>query len=156
MLCKLEYNALGWDLGCVEQIIECQFLSPLAELESRSCYFSLGVLLMDKERCNALECFLLRIFLFLQRLIIESSFKGIIYSGLSCRQNLKNVLKLWLSNEWDRVGKREKSMLWGRMGGRAEFFLMLLHYEIFVSLQKRFPWILCSVGDLKALKVFVV
>lgn len=45
--------------------------------------------------------------------IIEGSFKSSVYFGiylyLSYGQNFKNVLKLGLSNDWDRVGERESS-----------------------------------------------
>lgn len=36
------------------------------------------------------------------------------------------------------------------------YFYMLLHYEILVSLQKRFKLILCAVSRLEVLKIFVV
>lgn len=42
---------------------------------------------------------------------VFSSFESSIYSVLSYRQNLKNVLKPGLGNEWDRVGKRGRSVL---------------------------------------------
>lgn len=45
--------------------------------------------------------------------IIEGSFKSSVYFGiylyLSYGQNFKNVLKLGLSNDWDRVGERGSS-----------------------------------------------
>lgn len=54
--------------------------------------------------------------------------------------------------EWEK----ERSVLWGRMGVGERDFYMPLHYEILVSLQKRFKLILCAVSSLEVLKIFVV
>lgn len=55
--------------------------------------------------------------------------------------------------EWEKGGDLCCEAEW--MQGE-ESFLMLFYYDILVSLQKGFKLIICSIGDLKALKMFVV